>query len=87
MACGSCMTHTNPDPCCGPSHSFGKPFGFDLVQVENPPWLPTVLGALVAAFAYKNLDVESDVAVPLLLGGLAIPGVMWLKYSYPPSSE
>jgi len=89
MACGSCMTHTNPEPCCGHDHgsSFGKPFGFDLVQVENPPWIPTVLGALVAAFGYKIRDEESDLAVPLLLGGLMLPGIMWLKYSYPPSSE
>ncbi len=87
MACGTCMTHTNPEPCCGPKRAFGKPFGFDLVQVENPPWIQTVLGLLVAVVGYKIPDEESDVAVPLLLGGLGLPAVMWLKYSSSPSSE
>ncbi len=89
MACGSCMTHTNPEPCCGHDHgsSFGNLSGLSLFETENPPWLPTVLGLLAAAAGYKMRDEESDLAVPLLLGGLAIPGVMWLKYSSSPSSE
>lgn len=88
-ACHECITNTNPEPCCGHDHgsSFGKPFGFDLVQVNNPPWIPTAIGVLVALLGARMDRSESDIAVPLIAGGLAIPGAMWLKYSYPPSSE
>lgn len=90
MACQACITHTNPEPCCGHDHGshFGKPFGFDLVQVENPPWVQTAIGAL-AAFAGYRMDSseESDIPFVLIMGGLAIPAMLWLKYSYAPSSE
>ena len=88
-ACHECITNTNPEPCCGHDHgsSFGKPFGFDLVQVNNPPWIPTAIGVLCALIGARMDRSESDIAVPLIAGGLAIPGAMWLKYSYPPSSE
>lgn len=86
MACGACMTHTNPEPCCGPSRHFGnpssgewRPFGYDLVQIENPPWWQTALGGLIAYAGHQMKD--PDVSFILIAGGLAVPGMMWLRYS------
>ena len=94
MACGACMTHTNPQPCCAPpARHFGnpesgswRPFGYELVQVTSPPWVATALGALVAWGGYQlnKQDPDVGVGVPLMVGGLALPGAMWLKYSFPP---
>jgi hypothetical protein len=81
--CHECITKTNPEPCCGHDHgsNFGKPFGFDLVQVENPPWIPTAIGVAAAIAGYRMRTQESDLAVPLMLGGLGVPAMLWLKHS------
>ena len=91
MACGACMTHTNPQPCCAPpARNFGnpesgewRPLGHDWVQVTSPPWVVTALGVLVAWGGYQLNKQDSDAGQILMVGGLAIPGAMWLKYSFP----
>jgi hypothetical protein len=81
------MTHTNPQPCCAPSaRHFGnpeRPYGYELVQVTSPPWIATALGVLVTLGGYQLNKQDPDVGKALMAGGLAIPGAMWLKYSFP----